>query len=47
MTGDQLKPLEGRPYLKSWRERMAEPVKAVKSKPHKGKRKKGKRALTR
>jgi hypothetical protein len=42
MTGEMLKPLEGRPYLKSWQERMAEPVK-VKPKPHK-KGKKAKRA---
>ena len=34
MTGEQLKPLSGRPYLESWQERMAEPVKV--------KRKKGK-----
>lgn len=39
MTGEMLKPLEGRPYLKSWQERMAEPKPA---KPAKVKRKKGK-----
>ena len=26
MTGEQLRPLEGRPYLQQWQERMAEPV---------------------
>jgi len=43
MSGEMLRPLEGRPYLKDWQERMAEPVKVVKPKPHKGKRKKAKR----
>lgn len=44
MTGEQLRPLEGRPYLKIWQERMADQntSKMVKPKPHKGKRKKGK-----
>lgn len=39
MTGEQFRPLEGRPYLKDWRERMAEPVKVVKPKPHKKRKK--------
>ena len=39
MTGEQLRHLEGRPYLKAWQQRMAEPKPA---KPAKVKRKKGK-----
>lgn len=38
MTGEQLKPLEGRPYLQQWQERMAaKPAKPVKK--HKGRKK--------
>lgn len=45
MTGEMLKPLEGRPYLDQWQKRMAaKPEKPVKK--HKGK-KKAKRALSR
>jgi glutathione S-transferase len=41
VTGEMLRPLEGRPYLKAWQERMAETKPA---KPVKVKRKKGKKA---
>jgi hypothetical protein len=39
VTGEQLRPLEGRPYLKAWQERMAKPkpVKPAKVKHKKGK----------
>lgn len=45
MTGEMLKPLEGRPYLDQWKERMTEPAKPVKvkKKHHKKGRKKVKR----
>lgn len=42
MTGEQLRPLEGRPYLSQWQQRMAEkPVKVAKTR--KKSRKKAKR----
>ena len=41
MTGEMLRPLEGRPYLSQWQQRMAEPKPA---KPVKVKRKGRKKA---
>lgn len=40
MTGEQLRPLEGRPYLKSWQKRMAEQTRHKPAKVGKVKRKK-------
>ena len=37
MSGEMLRPLEGRPYLDLWQKRMAEPAKA-KPKPRKRKK---------
>lgn len=40
VTGEQLRPLEGRPYLKSWQKRMAEQTRHKPAKVGKVKRKK-------
>lgn len=47
VTGEQLKPLEGRPYLKMYQARCADQPVKVKPKPRKKGRKKGKRAPAR
>lgn len=45
MTGEMLKPLEGRPYLEQWKERLADqkPSKMVEPKPRKKGRKKARK----